>query len=76
MPRTPAPERLTESESRQLADYVTRVGERAAIAELALCDATVARAIARLPIQRPTASLLRMHRNPSMSSVVLGVSEA
>jgi hypothetical protein len=57
MSRSHAPERLTRAESQSLADYVERVGERAALAELALCDATVARAIARLPIQRPTASV-------------------
>ena len=61
MSRSQAPDRLTGAESKKLAAYVERVGERSALAELALCDATLARAIARFPIQRPTAALLRMH---------------
>lgn len=60
MSRPSAPARLTETEARELAAYVAQLGERRALRELGLCDATVARAIARLPIQRPTAALLRI----------------
>jgi hypothetical protein len=60
MKRPRTQDRLTESEASALRSFVERVGEQSAVTALPLNVATLARAMARLPIQRPTAHLIRL----------------